>query len=413
MSISNIVHKPLAELQPYGNNPVIHTPAQVKLLADSITKFGFNNPLIIDKDGLVVAGHGRLLAAKQLGIKAVPCVIASHLTPELVRAYRLADNKLASTDWNLELLSSELDAIVKELAIKPQELGFTDKELNKLLNDAGITTAKDDDFNEDAADGPANYKVQYGDVWQLDRHRLMCGDATVAEDMAKLMEGRLADLCITDPPYGIAYGRKKDQISAIYHTSKGIDGEMTNDNLSSELFSRFLGLSLENISNVTKAGGVLYVFYAGINSDTFIATVSNNSFKISQILVWIKNHFVVSFVDYKPKHEHIIYGWKRGAGHYFREVNNETTVIHENHQNVNDDHPTMKPVPLLGRFVVNSSRQDELVIDPFAGSGSTLMACDQLNRECRLMELEPKFCSTIIKRWERASRLKATLLSRV
>ena len=418
---------------------------QVEALAESIRVYGFNAPVIIDDTDTLIAGHGRVLAAERLGMETVPCVLASHMTPEQIRAYRIVDNKSVSTEWDAEMLMKELDAITRELKIAPKDLGFSDDEINALMKEIGGARPIEDEFEEDEdQESPDQRTIQTGDIWQLGPHRLMCGDATDSADMSKLMDGELADIIVTDPPYNVDYGRKVDRMNEILLNSAK-NAHIANDNMTTEAFIRFLTDTFKVVAENTRPGGAIYCFHSDVRGENFMKAIRTNGFKVAQILVWVKNRFVLSMKDYNWQHELVIYGWKEGATHYFANWFDESTVIDDakpqdfrkmskadlqraaeemyfklnkipttvvRHEKPTDnaDHPTMKPVSICGRFILNSSRPKDIVLDPFGGSGSTLIASDQLGRSARIMELETKHCATIIRRWEKATRLTAELI---
>jgi len=377
-------------------------------------------------------------------MEMVPCVSPEHLTPEQVRAYRIVDNKIVSNEWDSELLIKELAALTVEFQIAPHDLGFSGDEYDALMKEVGGARPKNDDYDAESDEEPEKTsRVEPGDVWKLGSHRLMCGDSTDPADIDRLMDGQLADLIVTDPPYNVDYGRKVDRMNKMLSKQSG-DAHIVNDSMGKEAFELFLHDVFENVARITKPGGSLYCFHGAMSAVEFMRAISDSGFKIAQQLIWVKNAFVLSMQDYNWQHEPVIYGWKEGAGHYFADWFNEstvvddakpkdfrkmsktqlqraaeemyfqlnripTTVVRHDKPTENEDHPTMKPVSVCGRFILNSSRQGETVLDPFGGSGSTLIACDQIGRNARVMELEPKHCDTILRRWEKATRKTAEL----
>lgn len=451
-TVAEISQRPITDLQPYAGNARVHTPAQIEMIAESIRTYGFNAPIIVDESGLIIAGHGRVLAARSLGMERVPCVEARHLTPDQVRAYRIVDNQSISTEWDTELLMNELHALAESMKISPRDLGFSDEEIAGFVRavekavEQESEQPQEDEFTED--DAATTGRVQFGDVWALGEHRLMCGDSTDADDVARLVDGATVDLCVTDPPYNVDYGRKKDWLNFMKGEERAGGRPFENDSVKAEVFGRFLHASFANVGGVMKPGGAFYCFYSDFQTDAFRAAIRGNGFKIAQTLVWIKSCFVMGRSDYQWQHEMILYGWKAGGGHYFApgkfsessviddakprdfrklsksQLQREAEQMYFNLNSrpssavryakpmVNDDHPTMKPVTLCGRFIANSSRRGERVLDPFCGSGSTLIACDQIGRIGYTMDIDPKYAETTIGRWEKASRQTAELIYR-
>lgn len=401
------------ELIPYVNNPRTNDQA-VDSVAASIKEFGFKQPIVIDKDKVVVAGHTRLKASKKLGLEEVPCIIADDLTEEQIKAYRLADNKVAeSADWDLQKLELELKALED---VDMSQFGF---DLEEFEDDIQI---EEDDFDDQEDEEPF---VKQGQIWKLGKHRLMCGDSTKKEDVEKLMDGELADMMVTDPPYNVNY-----ESSA---------GKIANDNLKSNEFLEFLSKAMGCASNAIKSGGAYYVWYATAESRNFQNACTSQNLLVKQILIWVKNQFVLGRQDYQWIYEPCLYGWKEGAAHYFTDSRAETTVfedrknfkdmkkeelieildklfentdvIRENKPTKSELHPTMKPVGLFARLIRNSSKKNERVLDLFGGSGTTLIACEQLGRKAYLMEYDEHYASVIVKRWEDYTGQKAELLN--
>lgn len=382
----NIIYKKINEVIPYEKNPRKNDDA-VKYVAKSIEEFGFKVPIIIDSNNIIVAGHTRLKAAKKLGINEVPCIIADDLTDEQIKAFRLADNKVAEmADWDTDLLTEELEDI---LNIDMQDFGFD--------LDFEEPEVEEDDFDIVVPEEP---KSKIGDIYQLGNHRLMCGDSTSEEDVAKLMNGAKADMVFTDPPYNVAYegGSKKREM-------------IKNDKMDN--FYDFLYDVYLNCFNFMKDGSPIYVCHSELERINFTKAFLDVGFKMSSIIIWAKNNSTFSMnKDYKQKHEPIIYGWK-GVGHIWEGGNCEDTLWEIKRPVRSDLHPTMKPVELVARAINNSSIKGKLVYEPFGGSGSTLIACEQLNRNCYIMELDPKYVDVIINRWETLTGEKAVLLNGV
>lgn len=364
------------DIKEYENNPRNNEPA-VSAVANSIKSFGFKVPIIVDKNNVIVAGHTRLKASKSLGYTEVPCVIADDLTEEQVKAFRLADNKTAElAEWDLEKLTEELQFIDMDM----EQFGFEDleKELEKDI--------VEDNFDENEP-LPINPYAKKGDIFILGKHRLMCGDSTKNEDVKKLVDGKLVDLIVTDPPYNVDY--------------TGTAGKIQNDKQKDEDFSNFLNSAFNNMSEVAKAGASIYVFHADVESLNFLKAFKEANFKLASILIWLKNSFVFGRKDYHSKHEPFLFGWKLGGPHFFIDDHTQSTVWEYDKPKSNDLHPTMKPIPLVTRAVKNSSRQGELVLDLFGGSGSTLIACEQVLRNACLMEIDERFVDVIVKRYLR------------
>jgi len=374
MKISDIA---VEKLIPYANNPRDNDKA-VDAVVESIKEFGFKNPIIIDKDYVIVAGHTRLKAALKLGFKVVPCIIADDLTEEQVNAFRLADNKTAElSDWNEEELLEELKKIE---SINMELFSFNLEDLEKELTGE----AQDDDFNEDE-ELPETPTSQKGDIYLLGKHRVMCGDSTKKEDVDILCDGRLADMIFTDPPYNVNY--------------EGTAGTIQNDNMEDESFFNFLVSAFDNLYDHIKLGGSIYVCHADTEGLNFRNAFKQAGFKLAECLVWVKNALVLGRQDYHWRHEPILYGWKEGAAHYFVDDRTQDTVWEYNKPKNNDLHPTMKPLELVGKAISNSSRMHQVVLDLFGGSGSTLIASEQLQRESLLMEIDEKYVDVIVRRY--------------
>lgn len=370
-----VVEKSVEDLIPYVNNSRTHSDVQVTQICSSIQEFGFTNPLLIDEEDSIIAGHGRLMAAKKLKFDKVPCIVLSHLTETQKKAYVIADNKLAlNAGWDDMLLSLELD----ELASADFDLGltgFSDDELLDLLgteDNAGLT---DEDSVPVVPDEPI---TKLGDIWQLGEHRVMCGDSTDAGSVALLMDGDKADMVFTDPPYGVDY-----------------DGINNDDRAGLE---SLLDGSFSNMIEFSKAGASAYVFHSDRCADIF-HKVFRDYFHFSSMIIWVKNSLTLSQTDYQSKHEPCMYGWNKNGTHQFHGDRKQTSTWSYDKERV-DGHTTPKPVGIVQKATDNSSKSGDLIIDLFGGSGSTLIACEKTNRNCRMMELDPKYCDVIVKRWE-------------
>ena len=373
------------KLIPYVNNARTHSAEQVNKLRSSLREFGFINPVIIDKDYGVIAGHGRLLAAREEGIKEVPCVLVDYLTEAQKKAYILADNRYAQdAGWDEELLRIEIEALQAE-AFDVSLTGFEDQEIADLFADENGTGAEDDDFDLSAALEKAAF-VERGDVWTVGRHTLMCGDATSPEDVATLMGDRKANLIITDPPYGVSF--------------KSSDGlSIQNDSIKGEEFYNFLLASFQNMAAHLTKGGAAYVFHADTEGLNFRKAFQDAGFHMAGCCIWVKNSLVLGRSDYQWQHEPVLYGFLQNGKHPWYSDRKQTTIWNFDKPKRNKNHPTSKPLDLLAYPIGNSSQANAVVIDTFGGSGSTLMACEQTNRICCTMELDEKYASVILRRY--------------
>lgn len=373
---------PITKLVPYVNNARTHSPEQINKLRSSLREFGFINSVIIDRDFGVIAGHGRILAAKEEGIAEVPCVFADHLTEAQKKAYILADNRMAmDAGWDEELLRVEIEALQAE-AFDLSLTGFDEKELSDLFKDDA--DVQEDDFDVDAELEKPTFSKS-GDVWTLGRHRLVCGDSTKAETFAILMNGRKANLVVTDPPYNVNY--------------EGTAGKIKNDNLADEKFYQFLFDAFSNIEKVMADDASIYVFHADTEGLNFRKAFSDAGFYLSGCCIWKKPSLVLGRSPYQWQHEPCLYGWKKSGKHQWYADRKQTTIWEFEKTKKNTDHPTMKPIPLLAYPIQNSSMSNTLVLDPFGGSGSTLIACEQTDRDCYTIELDEKYCDVIVKRY--------------
>lgn len=412
-----VEYVPIGTLKPYENNAKIHTPEQIEQIKRSIRDFGMNDPIgIWGEDNLIVEGHGRLMACQELGYQEVPVIRLDDLTDEQRRAYTLIHNQTTmNTGFDLEILNEELAKIDLDM----DDYGFDE------ITQTDIEI-EEDDFNLDDDDPTAEAKSKPGEVYQLGNHRLMCGDSTKAEDVAKLVKGELADLVMTDPPYNVDVSN-----------SKGM--KIENDNMSSPEFAKFINAAMRNMSDSLKVGGSFYVWYGDSEDIAFRQACMNNGMTVKQCLIWVKNSFTLGRQDYQWRHEPCLYGWKEGEGHYFiydrtqdtviedkpidfdaitredavkllKKLYSDltpSTVINQDKPTENKLHPTMKPLPMIGRLINNSTRKNDLVLDLFGGSGTTMMACEQLNRRAYLMEFDPHYVDVIIERWEEMTGKKA------
>lgn len=369
-------------LVPYVNNARTHSDEQVMKLRSSLREFGFINPIIIDRDNNVLCGHGRLLAAKAEGIKQVPCVYADNLTEAQKKAYILADNRMAlDAGWDEDLLRVEIEALQGE-DFDIGLTGFDETELANLFSDEN--EAKEDNFDVDAElEKPCFSKS--GDVWHLGRHKLICGDSTKSETFETLMGDIKANLVITDPPYNVNY--------------EGTAGKIKNDNMDNDKFYQFLLSAFENTSNAMADDASIYVFHADTEGLNFRKAFADAGFYLSGTCIWKKQSLVLGRSPYQWQHEPILFGWKKKGKHKWYTGRKESTIWEFDKPKKNGDHPTMKPIPLLAYPIANSSMSNSVVLDPFGGSGSTLIACEQTNRICYTIELDEKFCDVIVKRY--------------
>lgn len=426
-----------AALRPYANNSREHSADQLAALAASIREFGFTAPILVGSDNTIIAGHARLAAAQEVGLETVPVVRLEHLSAAQQRALVIADNRLAElASWDREVLAREL-ADLAELDFDLGGVGFSDKEMAELLAEFDAELSKG--FQSDPEEVPSAPKVattRPGDVWALGNHRLLCGDSTRERDVERLVDKGEADTVWTDPPYNV--------------NCEGAAGSIENDNMDPAAFRRFIRQACRVMFGRLREGGAIYVAHADTEGVTFRTSFEDAGFKLSGCLVWVKPALVLGRSDYQWRHEPILYGWRPGAAHFWAGGRAETTVaeydgadlsvmedgslqipvgdrvlvvrgeglsIEEAHGSVlraakpkrNAEHPTMKPVDLIGRMLGNSTPPSGLVFDPFGGSGSTLMACEARGRRARLVELEPRFCDVILRRWEEATGGTANL----
>ena len=418
MSELNIVYKKVDEITPYANNPR-HNDNAVDAVAASIKEFGFKVPIVLDANGVIVTGHTRLKAAKLLGMEEVPCITADDLTDEQIKAFRLADNKVAElATWDLDKLNIELGEIEFDMS----EFGFSDIE----VDDIEIDEIEEDD----PPTPPDEPRAKPGDIYRLGEHLVMCGDSTNGADVRRLANGSTVDLLLTDPPYNCDYASKNESLNKADKGNR-IQDEIIGDNMPDDEFVAFLVDALKSADTVMKDGASFYIWCVDHKIQRFIEALGTMPWKWHQTLIWVKNNLVLGHCDYQKKHEPCLYGWKDGADHFFIDDRTQvsviedkadikkmskdemrrmleailddgisTTVIHEDKPQVNDLHPTMKPVKLFARLIRNSSRPGDTVLDLFGGSGTTLIACEQLGRRALVMEKEPKYVDVILDRYQ-------------
>ena len=378
-------------LVPYINNARTHSPEQIQKIRSSLREFGFVNPVIIDREYNVLAGHGRIQAAKEEGMTEVPCVFAEDMTEAQKKAYILADNRMAlDAGWDEEMLRIELEAL-EELGYGLEYTGFDEEELKALFSIEEDPEVEDDDFDLDSALDKEAF-VQKGDIWEIGRHRIMCGDATDASDVNALMDGAIANMCVTDPPYNCGY-------------EGGTGMKIVNDAWTdSHKFYEFLLAAFKNIYTHLADGGAFYCFHSDAEKVNFFNATVDAGFHYSTTCIWVKNSLVIGRMDYQMKHEPVIYAFKDTAKHKFYGDRKQTTIWEFDRPTKSKLHPTMKTIPLVAYPVRMSTQENAVVMDLFGGSGTTLMACDQMNRTAYLMELDPKYVSAIIRRYAAAKQ---------
>lgn len=394
---------PIERLVPYERNARTHSPEQVAQIAASIQEFGFTNPILVDGQDGILAGHGRLMAAKELGLAEVPVVVLDHLTAAQRRAYVLADNKLAlNAGWDEELLRLELTDL-GELDFNLSLIGFSDDELADLLPEVEELAPEDAD-EESVPEAPAEPVTKPGDVWLLAKHRLMCGDSTDVLAVEQLMAGAKADMVFTDPPYGVAYegghnDKKRQQIE-----NDALEGE--------DLTSLFYGALISAVT-VTTDQAPFYVWFSSNKSVETFAAFAQLPLKLRAVIQWykVRSGLGAFMSQYIPNCEPCIYAYKAGCSPQWFGPTDEKTVWELQKEPRNEFHPTQKPVELPERAITNSSKKGQLVLDLFGGSGSTLIACEKTGRQARLMELDPRYCDVIVKRWQQFTGKTATLES--
>lgn len=364
-------------IKPYKKNAKKHTETQIANVAESIRQFGWAQPIVVDKDYTIIIGHCRYSAAERLGLETVPVVVASDLTAEQVRKLRNLDNKLNESEWNFDLLKDDI-----------LDLDFSDFDIDWGIEDNDVITGIEEDEAPEV-DEENEPITQPGDIWQLGKHRLMCGDSTDAGTVALLMDGKKADLFLTDPPYNVAYeGKTKDALT------------IENDKMGSDKFREFLTSAFTAAVSVLKEGAGFYIWFASREHCNFETALNESGLEVRQELIWKKNSMVLGRQDYQWKHEPCLYGWKDGASHNWYSDRCQTTILEFDKPARNGEHPTMKPVELFAYQIQNSTKKGDIVLDLFGGSGTTIIACEQTGRIGYSMELDPRYCDVIIKRYE-------------
>lgn len=372
----------ISKLIPYVNNARTHNTQQINKLRSSLREFGFINPVIIDREFNVIAGHGRIMAAKEEGINEVPCVFVDYLTEAQKKAYIIADNRMAmDAGWDEELLKVEIEALQAE-DFDLSLTGFDEKELARFFDTSD--NAKEDDFDVDTELGKPPV-TKTGDLWLLGNHRLLCGDSTKEKSYTLLMNGKKANLVVTDPPYNVNY--------------QGTAGKIKNDNMENEKFYQFLFDAFTCMAKAMAEDASIYVFHADTEGLNFRKAFADAGFYLSGTCIWKKQSLVLGRSPYQWQHEPCLFGWKKNGKHQWYSDRRQTTIWEFDKPKKNGDHPTMKPVPLIAYPIKNSSLSNCIVLDPFGGSGSTLIACEQINRICHTIELDEKYCDVIVKRY--------------
>lgn len=389
-----VVYRAVSELIPYARNARTHSDEQVARIAASIKEFGWTNPILIDGSKGIIAGHGRVLAARKLGLEKVPTIELSGLTEAQKRAYILADNRLAlDAGWDEEMLKLEFAELEKE-GFELSKTGFGDEEIREMMAD--LDREVDGVEDVETPEPPKNPKTKRGEVWILGTHRLMCGDSTSVEDVQEVMGGVLADLWLTDPPYNVAYqGKTKDALT------------IQNDEMDDESFRCFLVSAYSAADSVLKEGAAFYIWHADSEGFNLRGACRDVGWKVRECLIWSKNTFVLGRQDYQWQHEPCLYGWKDGEAHRWYSDRSQTTILEFDRPNRNAEHPTMKPVGLFQYLIGNSTKPGDIVLDSFGGSGTTLIACEQSGRSARILELDPCYCDVIIERWQNLTGQRA------
>ena len=388
--VDKVAHWPTARLVPYARNARTHSEEQVAQIAASIVEFGFTNPILAGSDGVIVAGHGRLAAAQKLGLESVPVVVLDHLTPTQRRALIIADNRIAeNAGWDDAMLRIELQSL-QEDGFNLDITGFDADALAELM--AGEETTVDGNTDEDAVpEVPVTPISRPGDIWVLGEHRLLCGDSTVAESYDRLMQGEPADMVFTDPPYNVDYANSaKDKM-------RGTDRPILNDNLGDGFYDFLLAALTPMLQH---CAGATYIAMSSSELDTLQQAFRAAGGKWSTFIIWAKHTFTLGRADYQRQYEPILYGWPEEATRHWCGDRDQGDVWNIKKPQKNDLHPTMKPVELVERALRNSSRPGDTVLDPFGGSGTTLIAAEKSGRKARMIELDPKYCDVIVRRWQ-------------
>ena len=377
---------PIEKFIPYANNARTHSPEQINKLRSIYRGIGYGDPVEVDENFTILSGHGRVEAAKAEGMTELPYVMLTGMTESQKKAYILAVNRSAlDAGWDEDLLAVEIEAL-QEQAFDLSLTGFDPDELSAFFSD-GAGEAEDDDFDLSAALEKAAF-VEPGDLWTVGRHRLLCGDATKAEDVQRLMDGKRANLIVTDPPYGVSF-----------KSASGL--AIQNDSIKGDEFYQFLLSAFQAMAGVLEKGGAAYVFHADTEGLNFRKAFIDAGFHLAGVCIWVKNSLVLGRSDYQWQHEPVLYGFLQNGKHFWSKTagRKQTTIWNFNKPKRNENHPTSKPLDLLAYPITNSSQENSIVIDTFGGSGSTMMACEQTGRICCMMELDPKYASVILRRY--------------
>lgn len=394
--------KPISSIRPYETNPRTIGENSISAVASSIRDFGFRQPIVVDAEGVIIAGHTRYYAAQKLGLEKVPVHVATDLTAEQIRAYRIADNKTGElADWNLDLLTAELNGL-QGAGFDLDSLGFDADELSKLIG-GGTQGLTDPD---DVPEPPAIPVCKPGDLWILGEHRLLCGDSTKAEDVARLMGGEKADLWLTDPPYGVAYESSGRRGKSNQHA------DIANDSMPLDDMADFWTSVAKNALDFCTDKSAYYWFACQGGDQMMMMmmmSISRADWKVRHELIWVKDSMVFGRCDYHYKHEPILYGWKSDGTHDWNSDRKQTSVLEYPRPKKSEEHPTMKPVELIEYLAGNNTKPGQIILDTFGGSGTTLIASEKSGRKSRLIEISPQYCDVIIARWENFTGRKAQL----
>ena len=383
---------PIEKLVPYAKNSRTHSEEQVAQIAASIREWGFTTAVLVDESGSIIAGHGRVMAARKLGMASLPVMVAAGWTDAQKRAYVIADNKLAlNAGWDNELLALELGEL-GDLGFDLELVGFTDEEIAALMPVQGTDGLTDPDDAPAVQENPVTVP---GDVWVMGKHRLLCGDSTSVDDLTKLTGGQLVDMWLTDPPYNVAV-----QGGNHGNPERKNGLKIMNDKMPDDAFRQFLRDAYTAADMVMKSGAVFYIWHADSEGYNFRGAAKDAGWTVRQCLIWKKSSIVMGRQDYHWKHEPCLYGWKEGAGHLWAADRKQTTILEFDRPSRNGEHPTMKPVALFEYQMLNNTKGGDLVLDSFGGSGTTLIAAEKNGRTAMLMELDPRYCDVIVKRWQ-------------
>lgn len=386
---------PIDKLIPYAKNARTHSEEQVAQIAASIKEWGFTTAVLVDESGSIIAGHGRMMAARKLGMDTLPVMVAAGWTDAQKRAYVIADNKLAmNAGWDEEMLALELGGL-GDLGFDLELTGFTDEEIKALMPVEVTEGLTDPDAAPAVQENPVTVP---GDVWVMGKHRLLCGDSTSMDDLARLCDGQLVDMWLTDPPYNVAYeGGTKEKLT------------IQNDSMGDDQFRQFLRDAYTAADTVMKPGAVFYIWHADSEGYNFRGAAKDAGWTVRQCLIWKKSSLVLGRQDYQWRHEPCLYGWKDGASHLWAADRKQTTILEFDKPSRNGEHPTIKPVALFEYQLLNNTKGGDIVLDSFGGSGTTMIAAEKNGRVARLMELDPKYCDVIVKRWQNFTGQTATL----